>query len=489
MPASDFDIVIHGGTVVTAADTFRADVGIREGRIAAVAERLPGGTRRIDATDRLVMPGGIEAHCHIAQESSTGIMTADDYHTGSVSAAFGGNSSFIPFAAQHRGQSLDAVIASYDGRAAPNSVIDYSYHLIVSDPSPAVLEDQLPRAFARGITSFKVFMSYDLLNLGDGGLLDVLTVAKTHGALTMVHAENNDMVRWMNKRLAAKGLTAPRYHAVSRPELAEEEAINRAVALAKLVDAPLFMVHVSTAAGAAIVRREIGAGTKLFAETCPHYLALTRDDLDRPGLEGAKYICSPPLRDAATRDILWRHVQAGTFASVSSDHAPYRNDGSGKLLNGADAPYPKIANGMPGIAMRLPWLFSEGVAKGRITPNQFVALTSSNAAKLFGMARKGSIVPGFDADIAIWDPHETRVVSLDDQHDAMDYTPFEGLTVTGWPRTVLNRGELVIEERRLVAERGRGRFIARDRVDLTGRPGFRAPELDPARNFGADIAP
>ncbi len=489
MPAFDFDTVIHGGTVVTAGDTYRADLGIRDGRIAAVAERLPGGTRRIDATDRLVLPGGIEAHCHIAQESSTGLMTADDYHSGSVSAAFGGNSSFIPFAAQHRGQSLDDVIAAYDGRAAPNSVIDYSYHLIVSDPSPEVIAEQLPRAFARGITSFKVFMTYDLLNVGDGGFLDVLTVAKTHGALTMVHAENNDMVKWMNKRLAAKGLTAPKYHAVSRPELAEEEAIHRAVSLAKLVDAPLFVVHVSTAAGAALVQREAGAGTKLFAETCPQYLALTRDDLDRPGLEGAKFMCSPPLRDAATQEILWRHVQAGTFASVSSDHAPYRNDASGKLFNGADAPYPKIANGMPGVAMRLPWLFSEGVVKGRITANQFVALTSSNAARLFGLSRKGAIAPGFDADIAIWDPQETRVVTLEDQHDAMDYTPFAGLSVTGWPRTVLNRGDLVIEERRLVANRGRGRFVARDRVDLTGRPGYRAPELDPARNFGAEIAP
>lgn len=484
-----FDTVIHGGTIVTATDTYKADIGIRDGRIAAVAESLAGGTKRIDATGRLVMPGGIEGHAHIAQESSTKIMTADDYYTGSVSAAFGGNSSFIPFAAQHRGQSLDDVVAIYDERAAPNSVIDYSYHLIVSDPSPEVLEEQLPRAFARGITSFKVFMTYDLLNLGDGGMLDVLTVAKTHGALTMVHAENNDMVKWMNKRLAAKGLTAPKYHAISRPELAEEEAINRAVTLAKLVDAPLFVVHVSTEAGAAIIRRETQAGVKLFAETCPQYLALTREDLDRPGMEGAKFMCSPPVRDARTQEALWRHIQAGTFMSVSSDHAPYRYDETGKLFNGADVPYPKIANGMPGIAMRLPWLFSEGVVKGRISANQFVALTSTNAAKVFGMTRKGSIAPGFDADIAIWDPNETRVVSLEDQHDNMDYTPFEGLTVTGWPRTVLNRGEVVVEERELVATRGRGRFVARATVDLTGRPGYRAPELDPARNFGADIAP
>jgi dihydropyrimidinase len=483
---STFDTVIHGGRVVTASDTFDADIGIRDGRIVAVAEDLEGGERRIDARGRLVMPGGIEAHCHIAQESSSGVMTADDYYSGSVSAAFGGNSTFVPFAAQHRGQAITDVLSTYDGRAAPNSVLDYSYHLIISDPSPSVLEE-LPGVFARGITSFKVFMTYDLMNIGDGGMLDILTVAKRHGALTMVHAENNDMVKWMNRKLLAAGLDAPKYHAVSRPELAEEEAINRAVSLAKLVDAPLFIVHVSTRGGAEIVQREKLAGAKLFAETCPQYLALTRDDLDRPGMEGAKYICSPPLRDSETQAALWRHVQAGTFESVSSDHAPYRADETGKFLNGANAPYPKIANGMPGIAMRLPYLFSEGVLKGRITLQQFVGLSSSNAARTFGLTRKGAIAPGFDADIAIWNPDETRTVTAADQHDNMDYTPFEGLVVTGWPETVINHGELIVDKGALVANRGRGRFIARAPTDLGGRPGYKAKEMQVLEALGMDI--
>ncbi len=485
---TEFDTVIHGGRVATASDVFDADIGIIDGRIAAIGEKIGGGARRIDASGRLVVPGGIEAHAHIAQESSSGLMSADDYYSGSVSAAFGGNSSFIPFAAQHRGQSIADVISTYDGRAAPQSVLDYSYHLIISDPSAAVLEE-LPGVFARGITSFKVFMTYDLMNIGDGGMLDILTVAKTHGALTMVHAENNDMVKWMNKRLAAAGLTAPKYHAISRPELAEEEAINRAVSLAKLVDAALFIVHVSTSGGAAIVQREKLAGTKLFAETCPQYLALTREDLDRPGMDGAKFICSPPVRDAATQAALWRHVQSGTFESVSSDHAPYRFDASGKFANGADAPYPKIANGMPGIAMRLPYLFSEGVAKGRITLQQFVALSSTNAARTFGVAKKGTIAPGYDADIAIWDPEARRTATLADQHDNMDYTPFEGMEIEGWPVLTMSRGDVIVENGALKAERGRGRFIARNPVDLTGKPGYRAKELDPAQNFGVEIAP
>ncbi|SNR68758.1 dihydropyrimidinase [Puniceibacterium sediminis] len=480
----NFDTVIHGGTIVTADGQFNGDVAITEGRITAIAETLDGGAERIDAGGRLVMPGGIEAHAHIAQESSSGVMTADDYLSGSISAAFGGNSSFIPFAAQQRGQSVDDVIATYDARGA-RSVIDYSYHLIISDPTEEVLRDQLPRAFARGITSFKVFMTYDLMNLGDGGMLDILEVARHHGAITMVHAENNDMVKWMNRRLADKGLTAPRYHAISRPELAEEEAINRAIQLAKLVDAPLFIVHVSTAGGAEIVRREKFNGAKLFAETCPQYLALTREDLDRPGMEGAKYMCSPPLRGHDTQETLWHHIAMGTFESVSSDHAPYRADATGKFLNGTDVAYPKIANGMPGIATRLPYLFSEGVVKGRITPEQFVALSSTNAAKTFGCTTKGRIAPGMDADIAIWNPDVTHTVTQADQHDNMDYTPFEGMVLTGLPEVVMNRGRTIVSHGALKATEGMGRFFGRAPVDLRGKPGFTAPEFDPSQNFGS----
>ncbi|PTQ66397.1 dihydropyrimidinase [Celeribacter persicus] len=481
-----FDTVIHSGLIATADQQFKGDLAIKDGRIVAVAEQIAGGARRIDAGGRIVMPGGIEAHAHIAQESAAGVMTADDYYSGSVSAAFGGNSSFIPFAAQHRGQSIDEVLANYDVRGA-RSVIDYSYHLIVSDPTEDVLYDQLPRAFARGITSFKVFTTYDLLNLGDAGMLDILTVAREHGAITMVHCENDAMVKWMNRQLAVRGLTAPKYHAVSRPALAEEEAINRAIQLAKLVDTPLFIVHVSTPGGAEIVRREKFNGAKLFAETCPQYLALTREALDRPGMEGAKFICSPPVRDHETQDALWHHVAQGTFESVSSDHAPYRADESGKFGAGLDAPYPKIANGMPGIAMRLPYLFSEGVVAGRITLEQFVALSATNAAKTFGCTAKGRIAPGMDADLAIWDPEEGWTATLADQHDNMDYTPFEGMRITGKPKLVLNRGAVIVEEGALKALEGQGRFFGRAPADLRVRKGVALPEFDPARNFGVEL--
>jgi len=483
-----FDLVIKGGKVATAADTFHADIGISDGRIAALGTGLQGGDV-IDATGKLVLPGGIEAHCHIAQESATGGMTSDDYRSGSISAAFGGNSCFVPFAAQHRGMGVTETLDLYDSRAQGASVIDYSYHLIVADPTEKVLAEELPAAFARGITSFKVFMTYDLMRVDDRQFLDILTVAKTHGALTMVHAENSGMISWMSDRLAAAGHTQPRYHAPSHPALAETEAVNRAISLARLVDAALMIVHVSTPEGAGLVSDARRAGAKIFGETCPQYLFLTRDDLDRPGMEGAKFMCSPPLRDVATQEALWRHLQAGTFSVFSSDHAPYRFDETGKLAQGPDATFRQIANGMPGIGLRLPLLFSEGVNKGRITLQQFVALSSTNAARLYGLTKKGSIAIGMDADIAIWDEHETRTVRIGDQHDNMDYTPFEGRALTGWPVTVLTRGQRIVDSRQLVARPGFGRFVPRARIDLTGHPGTRVPELNPATNFGARIAP
>lgn len=483
------DLVIRNGTVATASDTFRADIGITGGRITAIAESL-SGEREIDATGKLVLPGGIEAHCHIAQESATGGMTADDYRSGSISAAYGGNSCFVPFAAQHRGMGVIETLELYDSRAEGASVIDYGFHLIVADPTEKALTEELPQAFARGVTSFKVFMTYDLMKIDDGQFLDILSVAKRHGALTMVHAENSGIIKWITDRLVAAGHTQPRYHAISHPAAAEAEAINRAITLARFVDAPLLIVHVSTPEGAGLVAKARLDGAKIFGETCPQYLFLTKEDLDRPGMEGAKFMCSPPVRDTATQEALWRHLQAGTFSVFSSDHAPYRFDASGKLSKGPDASFKQIANGMPGIALRLPLLFSEGVRGGRITLNQFVALGSTNAAKLYGMhPQKGTIAIGADADIAIWDPKETRTVTVEDQHDNMDYTPFEGRQVTGWPVTVLSRGEAVIEGGTLVAEPGRGRFVARARPDFTGHPGTRTPELDPGWNFGAEIAP
>lgn len=483
-----YDLIVKGGTVATASDTFKADIAVADGVIVAMGRDLDGGATTIDASGKLVLPGGIESHCHIEQESSSGIMTSDDYYTGSVSAAFGGNTSFIPFAAQHRGQSLRDVLDTYHERAAPKSVIDYSYHLIVSDPSEKVLKEELPAAFEEGITSFKVFMTYDLLKIEDEQFLDILLVAREAGALTMVHAENNAMIKWMSQRLMERGHRAPRYHAISHPQITEDEAVYSAIKLANFVDAALLIVHVSTAAGMGHVADARYRGAKIFGETCPQYLFLTKEDLDRPGAEGAKFCCSPPLRDPATQEALWRGLQNGTFQLCSSDHAPYRFDATGKLMAGPDPSFKQIANGMPGIELRAPLLFSQGVKGGRLTLNQFVALTSTNAAKLCGIhPRKGTIAIGSDADLAIWDPDLEWTATSGGMHDNMDYTPFEGFEITGKPVIVIAGGRVIVDGSELRAEAGDGRFLKRAPINTTGMAGTYQSEFDAAHNFGAKI--
>ena len=461
-----YDMVITGGTVATAADTFRADVGVRNGRIAAIADDLAGPSirteQRVDATGRLVLPGGIDAHCHVEQESSSGMMTADDFGSGSVSAAFGGNTTFVPFAAQHRGQSLLDVVAETHDKAGPKSVIDYAFHLIVSDPTELVLDKELPELIDQGYVSFKVYLTYERLKISDRQMLDVLTLARERGAVTMVHAENDDMITWLTEWLLARGDTAPKYHAEAHHHLAESEATRRAIDLARLAEAELLIVHVSSPEAAAAISSARNRGLPIHGETCPQYLFLTADDLDRPGPEGAKYCCSPPPRDHRAQKAIWQGLVNDTFQVFSSDHSPYRFDESGKLSAGPNPPFNRVANGVPGLEVRMPLLFSAGVLGGRLTLNQFVALTSTNAAKLYGLApRKGTVAVGADADLALWDPDDERTIRQTDLHDNMDYTPFEGMRVTGWPTTVIRRGEIIVEGGELRAEPGDGAFVER----------------------------
>lgn len=464
---SKLDLIIRGGTVATASDTFKTDVGVRAGKIVALGHELGNAERTIEAEGHLVLPGGIEAHCHIEQESSTRIMTADDFYSGSVSAAFGGNTTFIPFAAQHRGQNLRDVIKTAHDRAGPKSVIDYAFHLIISDPTENVLWEELPALIMEGYSSFKVYMTYEMLKINDHQMLDVLSIARQHGAMTMVHAENNDVINWLSERLLNGGYVAPKYHAVSHNSIAESEASRRAIDLARLTDAKLLIVHVSAPEAANAILKARNQGLPIYGETCPQYLFLTADDLDREGMEGAKFCCSPPPRDKAGQDAIWLGLTNDTFQVFSSDHAPYRYDETGKFNAGPNPTFKKIANGVPGIETRMPLLFSEGVRKGRLSLNQFVALTSTNAAKIYGLhPRKGTIAIGSDADIAIWDPNWERVISTTILHDNMDYTPYDGMEITGWPRTVINQGRVVVYNETLQVERGSGSFLEREPEDV-----------------------
>jgi dihydropyrimidinase len=455
----DYDLVIRNGTVVTAVDAQHCDIGIKDGMVATLGRQVGGGTREIDATGRLVLPGAIDSHCHIEQKSGSGVMCADDFYSGTVSAAFGGTTTVIPFAAQHRGQSLRAVVEEYRQAALPKAVIDYAFHLIITDPNEQVLGQELPALIRDGYTSFKVYMTYDAMRLDDGQMLDILALARREGAMVMVHAENHEMIKWLTNRLLERGLGQPRYHAVSHARIAEGEATNRAVALAELLDVPILIVHVSAAEAIDVIRGAQTKGLKIYGETCPQYLFLTADDIGMD-LEGTKFCCSPPPRDHAAQEAVWLGLANGTFNVFSSDHAPYRYDSTGKLLKGDKTTFKDTANGVPGIELRVPLLFSEGVRKGRIDIHRFVALTATNHAKLYGLhPRKGTIAVGSDADIAIWDPEKKTTVTAANIHDNVGYTPYEGMELTGWPVTVISRGRVVIEDGNLAAQRGSGNFL------------------------------
>ena len=485
---SDFDLVVRNGTVVTAAQIMECDIGVRDGRIVALSADLPAGSREIDAAGRLVLPGGVEAHCHIEQSSSLGITTSDDFYSGTVSAAHGGNTTIISFAAQHKGLSLMDVVEDYEARARAKAVIDYSYHPIVSDPTPELLNDHLPALIRRGLTSFKIYTTYDLLKVDDYQTLELMALARREGALVMVHAENHDVIRWLTERLLDRGHVAPRYHGISHARIAEGEATARVINLSELADVPVLFVHVSCAQALEAVRTSQTRGLKVFAETCPQYLLLTLEDLDKEGMEGAKFCCSPPPRDRKSQEALWVGLENGTIQLVSSDHAPYRFDETAKLKAGPNAPFKKIANGLPGIETRLPILFSEGVVGGRLDIHEFVALTSTNPARIYGLfPRKGTIAVGADADLAIWEPEKKVTITADIIHDNVGYTPYEGRTVTGWPTTVINRGRVVVDGGEMLVERGTGTFQARTASSFTRPRGVSVREMDPARNFGADL--
>ncbi len=456
-----FDLMIANADVVTASDRFSCDIGIRDGRIAALGHDLGTAAEVIDASGLLVLPGGVDAHCHLDQPMGFGLRMADDFRSGSRSAACGGTTTIIPFAAQIKGQSLRAAVEDYHQRAQGKSAVDYAFHLIVSDPTPQVLAEELPALIEEGYTSFKVYMTYDDLKLDDRQMLEVLDVARRAGALVMVHAENSDCIAWLTDNLNAAGKTAPKYHAVSRPQLVEREATHRAITFSELVDVPILIVHVSGNEAIEQIRWAQARGQRIYAETCPQYLYLTAEDLGGEGYEGAKCVCSPPPRDAQNQQAVWRALGNNVFSVFSSDHAPFSyDDPQGKKLKGKEQKFQYIPNGIPGLETRLPLLFSGGVIDERISIHQFVALTATQPAKLYGLyPRKGSIMVGADADLALWDPARKVVIKNSDLHHNVDYTPYEGQRVTGWPVMTFSRGRLVSKDFEFVGDEGAGEFM------------------------------
>lgn len=464
----DYDLMIRNADVATVGDRYSADIGVREGRIVAIGQRLQGaGRKELDAAGRLVTPGGVDGHCHFDQPTSDGSRFADDFFTGTRSAACGGTTTVLPFAAQQRGASLQAAVEDYHQRAGGKAVIDYAFHLIVSDATPDVTRRELPLLIEKGYTSFKIYMTYDDLKLDDRQIIEVLAAARRHGAMTMIHAENSDCIAWLTEQLLDAGLTAPRYHASSRPMAVEREATHRAIALAELVDTPILIVHVSGREAVEQIHWARGRGLPVHAETCPQYLFLSAEDLgidpDNP-MHGARCICSPPPRDKANQQFIWNGLASGLFTIVSSDHAPFDMQGlQGKRVAGEEASFDRIPNGVPGVETRLPLLMSEGVLGGRIDIHRFVELTATNPARLYGLyPRKGTIAVGSDADLVIWDryaPGAERTLTNAMLHHAVDYTPYEGMQLRAWPATTISRGRLVWHEGQFTAEPGSGEFL------------------------------
>ena len=453
------EIVIAGGVVVGPDGRAPADVHLRDGRIVALgAVGRPAGVRLIDASDLLVMPGGVDSHCHIEQLSGAGLMNADTFATAGASALAGGTTTTISFAAQHPGMNLSQVVADYTARAEAGAMADYAFHMIVSDTGGTTLSEDLPRLLAAGHRSVKLFTVYDKVRVTDEAILDVLAcVREEGGGLVCVHAENDGMIRWMTRRLLAEGRTAPRFHAQAHPREAEIEAVHRICLFAEFTGQPVMLFHISCAEALEVVRAARARGAPIWAETCPHYLFQTVDILDGAPETAAGFLCSPPQRDAADQEALWQGLASGDLCAVTSDHAPYRLDASGKFAHGIDAPFPKLANGQPGLEMRLPLMFDAMVAQGRLGPERFVELTATGPARLFGLTSKGRIAPGMDADITLWDPAREWV--LGKTHDGTGYNPWSGRRVRGCPRQVLRRGTVVLDEGRLTARPGSGQRV------------------------------
>jgi dihydropyrimidinase len=464
------DLILAGGTVVSAESSLRADVAVQRGTIAAIGADLPReGAEVVDVSGARLMPGFIDAHTHMAMPFG-GTVSADDWDSGTAAALAGGTTSIVDFSLQDVGGTLAEAVATWHDKAAGSTRIDYGLHVAITDLTEEI-KAELPSLPELGVSTVKIFMAYKGTPLftSDEDLLAVLQIARDCGLLVLVHAENGDVIARLQAEALARGDTAPRFHATTRPEAAEAEATGRAIRLAERAEAPLLVVHVSCEPALDEVRRARERGLPVYAETCPQYLVLSDADLARPGFEGAKYVCSPPLRDPRNRDPLWHGLQTQDLQIFGSDHCAFNYAGQ-KELGSED--FTLIPNGLPGAEERAQVLWTHGVREGRISENMLVAVLSTNQAKIHGMlGRKGVLAPGADADIVVWDPDRTTTATVGNRHGALDYTPYEGMTFTGGPESVYVRGALAYRDGEVVAEPGSGRYVHR---------GFRQPAPGPA---------
>jgi len=467
------DIKISNGTIITPTDTYRADIGIEKGKIVEIARKISDGAKEVvDARGTYVFPGGIDVHTHLEMPFG-GTVSCDDFETGTIAAAHGGTTCIVDFAIQGKGQSLKQTLNTWKAKARGKAICDYGFHVAICDLTDKIL-NEIPKAVAEGVTTFKTFLAYKgSLMIDDGALFRILRKCKEAGALMAIHAENGDVIDLMVKDLLAQKRTAPKYHALSRPPEAEGEATGRAIAIAQMAGAPIYIVHLSCKEALDKVKEARDRGMPVFAETCPQYLILSHKNYDEPGFKGAKYVMSPPLRDRSNHPLLWQALVSGDLQVIATDHCPFNMKGQ-KDLGKKD--FSLIPNGAPGIEHRLCLVYNEGVNKKRISVNRFVDLISTTPARLFGLyPEKGTVAVGSDADLVVFDPKERFTITQKTSHQNVDYTPYEGYKGKGFPRVVISRGKIVVKEGKFLGRPGQGRYIKRKPIRLVSvrKPSFR----------------
>jgi dihydropyrimidinase len=452
--------LIRNGTVVTAESTFPADILVDGEKIKEVRPGIPpnAGDIVVDASGLLLLPGGIDAHTHLDMPFG-GTTSSDDFETGTRAAAFGGTTTIVDFAIQARGTRMRDALDTWWKKAENKACIDYGLHMIVTDLGGAGLED-MDDMVREGVASFKLFMAYpNVLMVDDATIFRALSQTAKNGALICMHAENGGVIDVIVQRALAEGKTAPIYHALTRPTTAEAEAVHRAIALSEMAGAPVYIVHLSSEDALNEVREARDRGVKAFAETCPQYLLLSIEELERPNFEGAKYVFTPPLREKKNLGKLWDGLKHDHLQVVSTDHCPFCFEDQ-KILGKDD--FTKIPNGGPGIENRLQLIHHHGVNQGKLTINRFVELVSTTPARIFGMyPRKGVLAPGSDADIVLWDPTASHTISAQTHHMRVDYSMFEGFEVKGNVRTVMSRGEVIVDDGKFLGKSGRGQYLKR----------------------------
>jgi dihydropyrimidinase len=455
-----FDTLVVNGIVVTATDTYAADVAISGGKIVAIGQGLPreNTTQVLDAKGKYLLPGGIDVHTHLDMPFG-GTTSADDFETGTRAAAFGGTTTLIDFAIQYKGQSLRTAFDAWMQKASPKATIDYAFHCIITDLPDARI-DEMNALVSDGVPSFKLFMAYPgVFMLDDATIFKAMRAASRAGGMICMHAENGGAIDVIVQQALAEGKTAPKYHALTRPTTAEAEATARAIALAEMAGSPVYIVHLSCNDALEKVREARDRGLPVYAETCPQYLYLSLEDMDAPGFEGAKYVFTPPLREKWHQEKLWTGLKQDHLQVVSTDHCPFCFKEQKEL--GKDD-FTKIPNGGPGIEHRLSLIYSGGVAKGRFSVNRFVELVSTTPARIFGLyPKKGTVAVGSDADLVVFDPERQHTISAKTHHMRVDYSMFEGITVTGMPDLVLSRGKVIVDGDRFQGKAGAGSFLKR----------------------------